>query len=286
MNETDVIQSARAFVARVSLTVFPIDLEACVRGANAKLKYEALGENESGTTLRRPDGVHVVIVNSLETPARRNFTVCHEIAHIVLGLPSDHREVPPWSSAKRDPNEWMCDLFAAELLMPYTLWRKALPPEELSRSLIEKMASAFECSFPAAASRYASLASHPCAYVTMSQGTVRFATMSMSLRTVGAKIRLRSPVPPGSLAHRLRADGVTGFEQGVTDQDVWFDDWEKGSEMEELSRHDAQHDSTISLLWFPDEELPEREVGRFGIQVSSDDGGLAELDGQLPWPRR
>ena len=72
----------------------------------------------------------------------------------------------------------------------------------------------------------------------------------------------------------------------MTDQDVWFDDWEKGSEMEELSRHDAQHDSTISLLWFPDEELPEREVGRFGVQVSGDDSGLTELDGQLPWPRR
>lgn len=284
MVEADVIQQARAFVARVGLTSIPIDLSACVRGANAKLKFEELGTGESGTVLRRPDGMSVIIVNSLESQARQNFTVCHEIAHIVLGLPSDHREVPPWSSAKRDANEWMCDLFAAELLMPYVLWRKSLPAAELSQTLIESMATEFECSFPAAASRYATLADHPCAYVTMSHGTVRFAAMSTSLRAAGARVLLRSPVPPQSLACEMRAASLSGFRQDTVEQDVWFDEWDKGSDMLELARHDAVRDAAISLLWFSGEDLPEREVGRFGIRTPEDDGGLPELDGQLPWP--
>lgn len=35
-------------------------------------------------------------------------------------------------------------------------------------------------------------------------------------------------------------------------------------------------------LWLEDEELPEIEVNRFGARVE-DDGGLAELTGELSW---
>ena len=43
--------------------------------------------------------------------------------------------------------------------------------------------------------------------------------------------------------------------------------------------------TTTSVLWFDSEDLPEVEVNRFGVRVK-DDGGLAELTGQLPWPGR
>jgi Zn-dependent peptidase ImmA (M78 family) len=283
MNEADVIQKARTFVAGVGQQSVPPDLSAYVKAANAKVMREELGERESGTSMRRPDGKHVIVVNSLEASVRQNFTICHELAHIILDLPSNHQEVPAWGYVKRDPNEWMCDLFAAELLMPYGLWAKTLPPQETSRELIEFMAASFGCSFPAAASRYATLARCPCAYVTMSHGTVRFAAMSTSLRRVGARIPSRSPVPPGSVAHRLRGAGIAAFEQDVVAQDVWFQDWNKGLDLSELARHDVEHDSTVSLLWFEDEDLPDFELNRFGVR-QVDDGGLSELDGQLPWP--
>jgi hypothetical protein len=66
-------------------------------------------------------------------------------------------------------------------------------------------------------------------------------------------------------------------------QDVWFENWEKGLDMSELSRHYQPTDTTLSLLWFDEEDLPEVEVTRFGTRLV-DDGGLAELTGELPWP--
>lgn len=283
MTELDVVQKARAFVASVGVQALPIDLEAYAKKANARIRREPLGPRESAETLTRPDGVHIMTVNSAEPVSRQNFSICHEIAHVILGLPSNHKEVLSWGYVKRDPNEWMCDLFAAELLMPFALWRKTAPDEEPSHALIDHMATAFNCSFPAAASRYAALATCPCAYVTMQRGKVRFAQISTPLRTVGAKIALRSPVPPGSIAQRLRDGGASRFDQGIVEQDIWFQDWDKGLEMSELSRHYHDADETVSLLWFPDVDLPEVEVNRFG-QREVDDGGLAELDGQLPWP--
>ena len=200
MTEVDVIQKARSFVASVGNLSTPPDLSLYLKAVKAKVTREELAPDESGSTITRPDGKSRITVNSLEAVGRQNFTVCHEIAHIVLDVPSDHNEVPSWGYVKKDPNEWMCDLFAAELLMPYAQWRKAVPDEEPSREVIELMAATFHCTFPAAASRYATLATCPCAYITMSRGKVRFAAMSTSLRSAGARVGHRSPIPPGSVA--------------------------------------------------------------------------------------
>ena len=285
MDEADVRQRARAFVARVDVSNIREDLSPYVTAANAKIKKDELGDGESGYTVTKPNGKHIITVNSLETDERQRFTVCHEIAHIVLGLESSHDEVPSWSYAKRHPNEIACDTFAAELLMPYQQWLSAVPMEEPSLDLIQHMADLFGTSFPAAASRFASLSDMPCAFVTMERGAVRYAARSTALRQAGAWIPPRSVIPAGSVAHRIRSSGNSATETGEVSQDVWFDNWEKGLDLWELSRHYQRTDTTISLLWFDGDDLPEVEVNRFGARVE-DDGGLAELTGELPWPGR
>lgn len=283
MDETTVQQEAREFVARLDASNIQQDLSVYMKAAQAKVRKEELGERESGFTATKPNGQHVITVNSQESEERQRFTVCHEIAHITLKLPSNHQELPSWSYAKRDINEVMCDIFAAELLMPYKMWKGKLPNEEPSVAVIEFMAAEFRTSFPATASRYANLADIPCAFVTMERGVVRYAARSTPLRQAGAWISPKSPIPAGSVAHRLRAGGISHIETDEVAQDIWFENWEKGLDLWELSRHYHRFDTTVSLLWFPGEDLPEVEVDRFGARVA-DDGGLAELTGELPWP--
>lgn len=283
MDEADVQQRARAFVAGVDTSNIHQDLTPYVRAANARVVTEELDEGESGYTITKPNGKHVVTVNSLESIERQRFTICHEVAHIILGLPSSHTEVPSWSYAKRDPNEVNCDTFAAELLMPYSLWLQRVPKVEPSVAVIEFMAGEFQTSFPATASRYATLASCPCAFVTMERGLVRYAARSTSLRRAGVWISPRSPIPPGSVAHRLRRGGTSAAETQEVAQDIWFENWDKGLDLWEFARHYRKTDTTVSLLWFSEEDLPEVEVTRFGHRVVDDDG-LAELTGELPWP--
>lgn len=285
MDEADVLQKARAFVASVDATNIRDDLFVYLQAANARLVQEDLGEGESGTTFTMPNGKRVITVNALENEVRQRFTVCHEIAHIVLDLPSVHQEVSPLAISKRDVNEIMCDIFAAELLMPYLQWRHLVSKEEPSISVIESMANQFKTSFPAAASRYAMLADIPCAFVTMDHGTIRHAARSTPLRHANAWIAPRSPIPIGSVAHRLRKEGASKSEAGEVDQDVWFQDWEKGRGMSEIGRHYRGFDTTISLLWFNEEDLPERRSKR-SARRSEDDFLLPELTGELPWPGR
>lgn len=285
MDEVEVRQRARVFVAEVDVSNIRKDLSPYVSAANAKVKRTELGEGESGYTITKPNGKHIITVNSLETDERQRFTICHEIAHIVLGLESSHEEVPSWSYAKRHPNEIACDTFAAELLMPYQLWLTAVPKEEPSLELIQHMANSFGTSFPAAASRFASLSDMPSAFVTMERGKVRYAARSTSLRRAGAWISPKSVIPDGSVAHRIRSTEKNTTDTGEVSQDVWFEGWEKGLYLWEISRHYSRTDTTISLLWFDDEDLPEGEVNRFGKRFE-EDLGLAELTGELPWPGR
>lgn len=285
MDEANVRLRARAFVAKVDVSGLRENLRPYVDAANAQVRKEELGEGESGYTITKPNGTHIITVNSLETDERQRFTVCHEIAHIVLGLESSHDEVPSWSYAKRHPSEIACDMFAAELLMPYRQWRESIPKAEPSVELIQYMAEIFGTSFPAAASRFATLSDMPCAFVTMERGAVRYAARSTALRQAGAWISPRSAIPTGSVAHRICSSRKSATATGKVSQDVWFDNWEKGLDLWELSRHYLRTDTTISLLWFDLDDLPEVEITRFGARVE-DNGGLAELTGELSWPGR
>lgn len=285
MDEAEVQQRARSFIAPLDLSNVRQDLRVYIRAANAILVVEEMGAGESGSTITRPDGKHVITINESEPIVRQRFTICHEIAHIVLGLPSSHAEVPQHSIAKRHINEIHCDTFASELLMPYTLWNVEVPSGNPSDEVIERMASAFQCSFPAAASRYATLARFPCAFVTMEKGAVRYAARSAALRSLRGWISPRSVIPEGSVARRLRDAQASAIEVASVSQDVWFDDWEDGGDMEEIARHYPASDTTIALLWFEEDDAPAREVDRFGVRHVDDDG-LPELTGELPWPGR
>jgi Zn-dependent peptidase ImmA (M78 family) len=283
MDETAVQQKARAFISKVDVSNIRDDLSPYVTAINAIVRKEELGEGESGYTITKRNGKHIITVNSLETHERQRFTICHEIAHIELNLASSHKEIPSWSYAKRHPTEIACDTFAAELLMPYRQWLLLLPKDEPSQELMQHMADLFGTSFHAAASRFASLSDIPCAFVTMESGAVRYASRSTTLRQAGAWISPRSAIPIGSVAYRTRSSEKSSTETDEVAQDIWFDNWEKGLDLWELSRHYARTDTTISLLWFDSEDLPEVDINRFGKRIE-DDGGLAELTGVLPWP--
>ncbi|WNH52055.1 ImmA/IrrE family metallo-endopeptidase [Stenotrophomonas oahuensis] len=285
MDELWVRQKARGFVAKVALPPVFGDLTPYLEAINAKLRQEELEQGESGYTITKPNGRHIVTVNSTETLERQRFTICHEIAHILLELPSSHEEVPSWSYAKRHPNEVACDTFASELLMPYKLWLDKVPPDDPSMEIIENLAVTFGTSFPAAASRYASLSHRPCAFVTMERGAVRYASRSTSLRNVNAQIPARSIIPAGSVAKRLREAVVSAAAAGEVAQDIWFDNWKKGGVLWEISRHFSSRDTTVSLLWFDEDELPDGELDRFGTSIDEEDG-LEELTGHLSWNKQ
>lgn len=284
MDEQDVVRRAHAFMQGLDLSNIRENLDPYLTKANARVREEELGPGESGN-VAEIKGKLVITVNSNETPERQRFTICHELGHKVLGLDSNHQQIPAWGYVKRDTAEVMCDIFAAELLMPHDQFSAASRNREPSLATMYSLMDAFKTSFPATGSRFARLTNTPCAFVNMQGGSVRYVSMSTSLRAMGARITLRSPIPTKSLAARLRDAKSSEYQDEEVAQDEWFENWPSGLDLIELSRHHDASDTTLSLLWFEEEDAPKVEVDRFGQRVE-EDNGLDELTGVLSWRRK
>lgn len=285
MDELTAVLRARSFVGTVAPSSMPVELAAYAKQANARIKVaKDLGDDEDGFSMMMPNGEFGICVNGNQTAERQRFTICHELAHIILELPSEHGGGPSWSYSRRPPNEVLCDVFAAELLLPYKLFKPFVDEADNSLAIVSSLARRFEASLVATGSRFAALSRPACAFVLCEGGNVRYASRSASLRDARGWIPLGSPIPDGSIASASRENRCGNGPEEV-DVEVWFPDWDRDGTLIEDARHLAAYDQTISLLWFEEEE----ELGPRTESVAARDEdlyGLAELDGVLPWPGR
>lgn len=287
IDELAIRLTARRFMVDLDLSSIDKDLSVYTRKVNAKLTTEEIGDGESGYTLTRRDGKSSIVVNELERRERQRFSACHEVAHLVLGLASNHQETPSWSYTKRDDNEIACDIFASELLMPFEAFKHDVDGGEPSFELVECLRAKYVVSFAACASRLAAVTEYPCAFVFMNSSVVRYASRSKALRDLNAWVEMRAPIPPGSVAWRLAREGEWSGEDPRVPQDVWFRDWPKGYDLTELAKHYPTFEETFSLLWFEQDSGPVEPVNNWsGTPTQEDDGGLKELDGVLEFHKR
>jgi hypothetical protein len=277
------VVKAREFVRKVNPTGIPVRVEAYVEQAIAVLRTQAdLGPDEPGWSFCN-GGKHYICVNANDRPERQRFTICHELAHIVLGLQSEHNALPWWSYAKRPPAEIICDVFAAELILPYRLFKPLADEVTIEMDSVEALATRFLASVTATGSRFAAVVTPPCAFVLSEQGKVRYASRSNALRDAYAWILPRLDLPRGSASEKARSGVVSNGPEKV-DADIWFSDWERGGVLLEEVKHFPQWDQTLTLLSFENDEVPPAK--REELREDEEELGLEELDGNLRWPSK
>lgn len=284
MDEFAAVVKARELVRRVNPTEIPVRVEAYLEDQKAVLRPQTdMGPDEPGWSFS-DGGKHFICVNANDRPERQRFTICHELAHIVLGLKSEHNALPWWSYSKRPPGEIICDVFASELLLPYRLFKPLADEAAIEMDSVEDLAGRFLASVTAAGSRFAAVHAEPCAFVLSEQGKVRYASRSNALKDAYAWITPRIDLPRGSLSERVRAGGIANGPEKV-DADVWFADWERGGVLIEEVRHFPLWDQTLTLLSFQDGEVPPAKR-QDELREDEEELGLQELDGNLRWPSK
>lgn len=283
MNEAEAEFRARGVVRAVGPASLPVSVEQYAAHFGAVIRVEKdLPDGQSGFTFPLA-GTKTICLNGNETAERQRFTVCHELGHIALDLPTDHDADPSSGIVKRTNNEMLCDIFASELLLPAHLFLPLVASAECSMEGLEELARTCGASLGCTGSRFAAFASMPCAFVFSLKGHVRYAIRSTSLRQAGGWIAPRTALPEESVSARARAGEPSDGPQEV-EPDIWFSDWDRAGSMLEDAHHLAKWDQTLTLLWFEDvEELP---PARAGSARQGDEEGLAELTGDLSWPGR
>lgn len=114
-------------------------------------------------------GSYIVKVNSTHSLMRQNFTLAHELGHIILmeSAGTVQRPVATRGSAKPDRRELerLCDGIAAELLMPEEVFRGCLVRYGVSMQFAELLADTFQTSQQATVIRMAEVSEAPCVAV-------------------------------------------------------------------------------------------------------------------------
>lgn len=290
MDEFQAVLKARELVRKVKPTAIPVPVELYAQEVGAVIRPQDDMEADEAGYCFESNGKSFICTNAKDRPERQRFTVCHEVAHLWLGLPSQHGSGPWWSYAKRPLAEILCDVFAAELLLPYDLFHPEAERASIGMSSIDDLAERFQASVMATGSRYAAVVSSPVAFVLSEQGKVRYASRSKLLKDAPAWIPPRLDIPEGSLSKKVRT-GLSTESHDTVDADLWFSEWERGGTLVEEVRHLSQWDQTLSLLWFEDGEVPARKFrdergAVYEEEENEDDALLKELDGNLRWPAK
>ena len=289
MDEFQSILKARRFVRNAGVTVVPVELERLAAAANAKIKIvHDLSEDESGQTTQHK-GKHIIFVNGNHREERQRFTVLHEIAHIVLELPSQHHG-PKLTTGDlmryghRPQEEMLCDVFAAECLLPYDLFSRDVGDVDISLDAVKTLADRYKASLTTTGSRYAVSAPEACAFVLSEDGYVRYVSRSKFLNELKGWIDFNVPVPNASVAQRLIQGTSRTADYDELPTDVWFIG---GIKNRPLLAEEAillrEWNQCLSLIWF-DESLKAAHERRY--EDEDDELLLKELDGTLSWPSK
>ena len=142
---------------------------ACLCGINEIVRTD-LG-NVSAVLLKLHDGA-TIRLNAKHPAVRQNFSVAHEIGHILFNeLKLEHyinsieyRTFNPQARARtrKKARERLCDVAATELLMPEQVFKKYLTSFGLSINSVEPLAHIFRTSIQATAFRIAEVSNEPC----------------------------------------------------------------------------------------------------------------------------
>jgi Zn-dependent peptidase ImmA (M78 family) len=122
MDREEVRSAASGLLRDAGLTALPIDVHAAAAHCGLQVRLFADMPDPVSGLLYRGSMTPVIAVNARHSPARRRFTIAHEIWH----WKTDAGAVNLHVAAEEENHSWAeqaADTFAAELLMPEELLR-------------------------------------------------------------------------------------------------------------------------------------------------------------------
>jgi hypothetical protein len=228
-------------------------------------------------------------VNQDDSPLRQRFTILHEIAHHVLELPSLHGEKVPGEELERftgrHPEEILCDIFAAECLVPWGVIQPLAEEADFTLGYLAELAETFQASRSCVASRFAQASAAHLAFVVAEEGVIKYSVVSKALKDARLWISKGIPLPKSSAAARAFKSGLSGFDEEDSEGTDWSnsDDARRFACYEQATYH-APTKQTQSILIFDELEPRPASAGYRSVRDDRDDL-LEELDGFPGWSK-
>ena len=230
-----------------------------------------------GCLMRVGDTWGILLNNLIQSQARKNFTIAHELGHYYLdggqterqisatGAETQVAEFVPQHRCQREDlrgfdshqlEEQRANQFAVELLMPFPIFRvDATDLPEIGLPAIDALAAKYSTSLTSTAIRYTRLSPHVCAVVLSEGGQIKYFAYSDGFRQNSDCYLIRNtPLPPDSVA-ALLDKGVLkdAMEHQRTVPLSYWCSTQSDQPLIEQSRRLPRMNQVLSFLWLPDE---------------------------------
>lgn len=161
--------------------------------------------------LRKENGSYRILCATGQSPERRRFTIAHELAHVLF------EKTGPRAPRVGADLERLCDMLAAEILMPKAVFQAALRQSTVDTSVVRRLATQFQTSLTATALRCADL--RPLSVVSIHNGRRQWSRGSARVGDLQLRRLLKQLVvgKPG--------DDLVVVERGAGVSDCYRGEW-------------------------------------------------------------
>ena len=148
-----------------SKAAIPVDVDSAAKYVGIGQVFDVEMTNVDGLLSSTSSGTYIASLRKDQSPARRRFTLAHEIGHAIV-----YRSIGHQGELDRDAQlqcraetvsdkdeERLCDVLATELSMPRTQFLQAMEETGVSASTIPLIAQRFGVSLQAASRRVAEI---------------------------------------------------------------------------------------------------------------------------------
>ncbi|MGB2695487.1 MAG: ImmA/IrrE family metallo-endopeptidase [Dehalococcoidia bacterium] len=201
----------RDLLTRAEISEPPVDLERAAQVQGIEQIRTGKLRSSLGILSHRKSGLTVTL--NERYPRRARFTLAHEIAHTLVeqGI-AQHAQVVLARRAPRSASarERLCDEVAAELLLPYDMFREALGGRTVALDEIKRLAGQFDASLESTALRAGELAEERvevCSWVSGRNGLKVKASTGEPFLSAREATRLRSYDSASPVAKAYRSKG-------------------------------------------------------------------------------
>lgn len=207
---------AEELIRKLKIADLPVDPIGIARQHGIEVKAKpSSSPGVSGFLMKVGDTFGIMYATHIRNDGFIRFTVAHELGHYFLpGHPDklfpagDGLHESRSGFVSRDHHEEEADHFAAALLMPTTLFNKAMNDAGEGFAAIDRLASLCKTSITATAIRFAMYSPDPVAVVISSGRNIEYCFMSEVLRDLRGItwIRKGDALPSQSETYRFNSD--------------------------------------------------------------------------------
>ena len=269
-------EGARQLLRELNIQGIPIQPRSIAEQLQIVVWEREMESQYDGCLMRVGDTWGILLNNLIQSQARKNFTIAHELGHYYLDSEQAERQISaadgkdnvaefvPQHRCQREDlrgfdshrlEEQRANQFAVELLMPSPIFRAdAADLPRIGLSAIDALAAKYSTSLTSTAIRYTRLSPHVCAVVLSENGQIKYFAYSERFRqNSDCYLFKNKPLHPDSVADLLEQGRLKEVKEHR--QKVPLSYWcstQSDQTLIEQSRRLPRMNQVLSFLWLPD----------------------------------